>query len=76
MVEPGNANALAAAISATLAAPERAAALGKAARRAGQGRFSLAALSEGLERCFAELSVADTFLSAPATLAEYEPQVA
>ena len=76
MVEPGDADALAAAISATLAAPERAAALGKAARRAAQGRFSLAALSEGLERCFAELGVAGTFLGAPDTLDEYELRVA
>ena len=76
MVEPGDADALAAAISATLAAPERAAALGKAARRAAQGRFSLAALSEGLERCFAELGVAGTFSGAPDTLDGYEPRIA
>ena len=76
MVEPGDAHALAATISATLAAPERAAALGTAARRAVQGRFSLAVLSEGLERCFAELGVAGTFMGAPETLDDYEPQVA
>ena len=78
MVEPGDANALAAAISTTLAEPERAVTLGTAARRAVQGRFSLEALSGGLERCFAELSVsaAPTSGSPEKALDDYEPQLA
>ena len=78
MVEPGNASALAAAISATLTAPERAAALGTAARRAARERFSLESLSRGLGDCFAEVDTSAGRIDASTvdigTLDDYEQE--
>lgn len=81
MVEPGDVAALSAAIKVVLENPERAAALGTAARRAALARFSLAALADGLARCFAELDVGSASTATatskePGTSEEYEPQVA
>ena len=73
MVEPGDAVALASAVSGLLENPTWAKALGAAAQRTAAAQFSLAALADGLARCFAELG-ADTSGAAP--LEEYEPRIA
>lgn len=68
VVEPGDAAALAAALTDLLACPAKAQALGAAAKEAASTRFSLPVMAEGLSRCLAELQ--------SPVVPTYEPQVA
>ena len=68
VVEPGDAAALAAALTDLLGCPAKAHALGAAAKEAASTRFSLPVMAEGISRCLAELQ--------SPLVPTYEPRVA